>query len=154
MNDVLTSDPAEVIGRRIGAALLDIVLMAILMVVVGLAFGEGESSGGSASVTLEGVSALVYFALVLVYYSATEAVWGATVGKRALGLSVVDAETGGRAGGGKVVARNLLRIVDILPILYLLGLIVMLATPNKQRIGDLAAGTVVVPRQAAPPGAP
>jgi uncharacterized RDD family membrane protein YckC len=139
------ADPAEVVGRRIGAALLDLVLMGILFVIVGLALGEGESSDGNASINLEGGSALLYFALVLLYYFATEAAWGQTAGKRL-------------PGAGKVAVRTLLRIVDGFPFMYLLGLIVMLATPGKQRVGDLAAGTVVVradqPAAAAPPPPP
>ena len=141
------SDPAEVVGRRIGAALLDLVLMAILFVILGLALGEGESSDGQASIDLEGGSALLYFALVLVYYFATEAAWGQTLGKRLLGLRVAERDGGGRPGPGKVAVRTLLRIVDGFPAFYLLGLIVMLVTPGKQRVGDLAAGTTVVRAQ-------
>ena len=44
----------------------------------------------------------------------------------------------------KSFIRNLLRIIDGLPVFYLLGLIVMVSSKRKQRIGDMAAGTVVV----------
>ncbi len=135
-------DPAEVIGRRIGAALLDVALMAVVFVVLGLVLGVGESSDGKASIRLEGTDALIYFALVLLYYFATEAASAQTLGKRLLGLRVVGRD-GSRAGAGAIAVRTVLRVVDALPLLYLLGLIVMLATPAKQRIGDLAAGTLV-----------
>jgi uncharacterized RDD family membrane protein YckC len=143
------SDPAEVVGRRIGAALIDFLPLIVLFVVVGLAMGEGESSDGNASITLEGGSAVLYFLLTLAYYIATEAAWGATLGKRALGLVVARADGGGRPGFGQIAGRNLLRVVDAAPFLYLIGLIVMLATKRKQRVGDLAASTVVVRRQPA-----
>jgi uncharacterized RDD family membrane protein YckC len=147
------SDPAEVIGRRIGAALIDIALMIVLSIVVGIVLGGAEASDGEASINLEGDQSLVFFALVFLYYFVTESAWGQTVGKRALGVVVVDKDSGAPAGAGKVVIRTLLRVVDALPVLYLLGLIVMLATGSKQRIGDLAAGTVVVARTPAQPPA-
>ncbi len=129
------SSPSEVVGRRIGAALVDIALMAVLFVVLGLALGAGESSDGQVAIMLEGAEALLYGALVLLYYFATEASSGRTVGKRLLGLEVVGRD-GTPASTGSIAARTLLRVVDSLPALYLLGFLVMLATPRKQRIGD------------------
>ncbi|HEX8052443.1 MAG TPA: RDD family protein, partial [Thermoleophilaceae bacterium] len=138
-------DPTEVVGKRIGAGIIDFFLMVVLFFIVGIALGEGESGDGNASVTLEGGSALVYFALLLGYYIVTEAVWNATLGKRALGLVVRSAD-GSKPSTGQIVGRNLLRIVDGF-FFYLVGLITIVATKRKQRLGDLAAGTIVVPRQ-------
>lgn len=73
---------------------------------------------------------------------------GQTPGKKALGLRVVD-ETGGRAAFTKLAIRNLLRVIDFLPLLYGSGILVMLSTGRGQRIGDLAAGTLVVSTTAA-----
>ncbi len=138
------SSPARtaVVGRRVGAALLDIALMAILSVVLGLALGATESSNGDFSVVLKGSDALLYFTLVLLYYFSTEARWGQTLGKRLFGLRVSRSD-GTRPGAGPIAIRTLLRAVDILPILYLLGFIVTLVTPRRQRLGDLAAKTVI-----------
>lgn len=135
-------DPAEVVGRRIGAALLDILVLAVVFVVLGLALGEGETTDGGAEITLETGGTLLYLAIVLGYYFATEAAWGQTLGKKALGLTVVTTD-GAPAGVGAVALRTVLRLIDSLPFLYLLGFIVMLATKRKQRLGDLAAGTTV-----------
>ncbi len=135
------------IGRRVGAALLDIALMAILSVVLGVVLGATESSDGDFSVVLKGSDALLYFALVLLYYFSTEARWGQTLGKRLFGLRVSRSD-GARAGAGPIAIRTLLRAVDILPILYLLGFIVMLVTPRRQRLGDLAAKTVITATRA------
>lgn len=145
----VASDPTEVVGRRIGAALIDIALMALLFVVLGLALGEGETSDGNASITLEGGSFVLYLGLMLLYYFATEATSGQTLGKRLLGVRVVRAD-GSPAGAGAIAGRTALRLIDLLPAFYLLGLGVMLATKRKQRIGDLAVGTVVT--RSAPPG--
>ena len=136
-------------GRRVLAALVDIVLMGILFVVVGLVLGAGESSGGEVSIVLKGGDALIYFVLVLLYYFATEAASGQTLGKRLLKLKVVRAD-GSAAGAGSIAARTLLRVIDSLPFFYLLGFIVVLASPSNQRIGDLAGRTLVVSTRGTP----
>jgi uncharacterized RDD family membrane protein YckC len=87
---------------------------------------------------------LGYFVIQVVYGILTE--WrlrGQTIGKRVLGLRVIDAH-GGRLDPSQIVLRNLLRVVDSLPVLYLLGGIVSVLHPRNQRLGDIAARTVVV----------
>lgn len=68
---------------------------------------------------------------------------GRTPGKRAGGIRVV------RLGGGPVTfttsaVRNLLRLVDVLPFAYAAGIVSILVSPRNQRLGDMAAGTLVV----------
>jgi uncharacterized RDD family membrane protein YckC len=71
---------------------------------------------------------------------------GATPGKRALGLMVVH-DDGRPIRWGAALTRNLLRAVDFLPAFYACGLVTMLAGRDFKRIGDLAAGTIVVYRE-------
>ena len=72
---------------------------------------------------------------------------GRTIGKRAVGIRVV--LVGGRPVGFLASAvRNILRLVDFLPGLYAVGIVSILATQRNQRLGDLAAGTLVI-REAA-----
>jgi len=80
---------------------------------------------------------------------------GATPGKKALGLQVVHAN-GGPVDWPAALIRNLLRAVDFLPMFYGFGLVAMLSNRDFQRLGDLAAGTVVVYRRspAKPPALP
>ncbi|MCB1739923.1 MAG: RDD family protein [Gammaproteobacteria bacterium] len=68
---------------------------------------------------------------------------GATPGKRLVGLLVVN-DDGTPVSAGRSVARNLIRFVDFLPLLYAFGLLSMFYAPGFKRLGDLAAGTVVV----------
>lgn len=91
-----------------------------------------------------GVVTLVYFAVSTGYGIVMEIVWnGQTLGKRLLGLRVID--RGARpARPAQMVIRNLLRPVDSLPALYLTGAASCWLTKHRQRLGDLAAGTVVV----------
>jgi uncharacterized RDD family membrane protein YckC len=68
---------------------------------------------------------------------------GQTLGKRLLKLRVVDA-AGLRLEPSQIIVRNLLRLIDALPAFYLLGGVTCLLNPRMQRLGDIAAGTVVV----------
>jgi uncharacterized RDD family membrane protein YckC len=136
-------DQTDVTGRRIGAALLDLVGLLALLIAVGLVFGKGHSSGGNASVNLTGTSALVFFVLAFVYYWIPEALTGQTLGKRLLSIRVRRAD-GAVPGLGSAAVRTLLRVVDGFAF-YLVGLVTILATKSNQRIGDLAARTFVGP---------
>ncbi|MES9922640.1 MAG: RDD family protein [Candidatus Thiodiazotropha endolucinida] len=70
---------------------------------------------------------------------------GATPGKRAMGIHVIQ-DNGTPVTPSASVIRNLLRTADFLPFLYATGLLVMLVNRRFKRLGDLAAGTVVVYR--------
>ncbi|MFN7647932.1 MAG: RDD family protein [Acidobacteriota bacterium] len=91
-----------------------------------------------------GVATLLYFGTSTAYGMVLEIWWnGQTLGKRLLGLRVMD----GRARPAtavQMVVRNLLRPVDALPAAYLVGAGACWWTRHRQRLGDLAAGTVVV----------
>ena len=98
------------------------------------------------------MSAIGYFVITIGYGITCEWVWrGQTVGKRLLRLRVVDAE-GMRLQFNQIVVRNLLRFVDSLPATYLVGGLVCWFSPKCQRLGDIAANTIVIriPRVAEP----
>lgn len=92
-------------------------------------------------------SALTYVAYFLIdwgYFIALETAWsGQTLGKRALGLRVIQ-ESGVRIGFYHAALRNLARLVDRLPVLYLVGGVSALLSERSQRLGDHLAGTLVV----------
>lgn len=90
------------------------------------------------------VAIVTYFLLSQGYRIASEWLWrGQTLGKRLLRLRVVD-ERGLRLTFAQVAMRNLLRFVDGLPVAYLVGGVAALTSRRGQRLGDLAAGTLVV----------
>ncbi len=85
-----------------------------------------------------------YFVFSQGYAIATEWGWrGQSVGKRVMQLRVVDAR-GLRLSFAQIVLRNLLRFVDGLPAFYLVGGVAALLSRRAQRLGDLAADTLVV----------
>ncbi|MGA2273441.1 MAG: RDD family protein [Bryobacteraceae bacterium] len=89
------------------------------------------------------IAVILYFAISVGYGIVLEWRWhGQTLGKRVMGLRVVDAQ-GLRLQLSQVILRNLLRLVDMLPAVYLVGGVACFCSRNCQRLGDLAAGTIV-----------
>ncbi|MGA3283781.1 MAG: RDD family protein [Verrucomicrobiota bacterium] len=98
------------------------------------------------------LSVIGYFVISIGYGIFFEWTWrGQTVGKKLLRLRVVDVE-GMRLQFNQIVVRNLLRFVDALPAFYFVGGLTCWLNSRCQRLGDLAANTVVVrnPRVAEP----
>jgi len=115
------------------------ILSAVLMVV-------GLALGGLAVALLF----LAFFAVQWFYFVFLE--WkldGQTLGKRVLGLRTID-QRGFRIGFFQAAIRNLVRIVDFLPGLYGIGALTGLLDRHGRRLGDLAAGTIVVRTRVAP----
>jgi len=93
------------------------------------------------------VAILLAFLLEWLYPILFEVLWsGATPGKRFSGLVVLH-DDGTPVGWGASFARNTLRAVDFMPMLYACGLLTMWLEPHGKRLGDLLAGTVVVYRE-------
>jgi uncharacterized RDD family membrane protein YckC len=132
--------------RRCFAYLLDLLartaLILLLAIPAGIASvfeGEGDSDGFRAGILL--------FALFVIewgYFVACELWWrGTSIGKRVFGLRVVR-DDGLPVRFNDSLIRNLLRAADFLPAGYALGLVSMVVDQNFRRIGDLAAGTLVI----------
>jgi uncharacterized RDD family membrane protein YckC len=85
-------------------------------------------------------AAAIYFLYHPVWEVATR---GHTPGKRMAGVQIVSKE-GGAPGVGSLLARNVFRLVDSFPIAYAVGLVTTMVTRHHVRIGDLAAGTLLV----------
>lgn len=89
-------------------------------------------------------NAIAYFAITIGYGIALEWFWrGQTLGKRVVGLRVMD-EQALRLEFSQIVVRNLLRFADGLPSLYLVGGIACAVNRKFQRLGDIAANTIVI----------
>jgi uncharacterized RDD family membrane protein YckC len=135
------------IALRFVAVLLDAVIVFFpLGIVVGLMTGGGYAERGqgyaNAGINVGDNAFWLLLALGLGYYIVCEATTGATLGKRMVGIRVVD-EDGDRVTFGAVVVRNLLRLVDAL-FFYLVGFLFALTSARGQRLGDRAAHTIVV----------
>lgn len=130
------------LGSRFTAVLVDMVLQWAILIPFFIALSSAGGEGGSGlAVALLAIGTFLVFLGYDVLFEVLAS--GRTPGKRLTGLRVV------KVGGQPVTflasaVRNLLRLVDILPGAYLVGMVAILATDRNQRLGDLAAGTVVV----------
>lgn len=129
----------EVIWRRAVAVIIDMILLGIVSAVLG---------GVLVQARLGPVVGLVGLVISFGYYIYFEATYGQTIGKMALDIVVVT-EEGDPIEYGPATIRTILRVIDSLPFLYLVGIIVVYITDREQRIGDLAANTIVVRAQQA-----
>jgi uncharacterized RDD family membrane protein YckC len=82
----------------------------------------------------------IYF---LYHYLLETLMRGRTPGKRMAGVSIISRD-GSTPGVGALLTRNVFRLIDSLPLFYGIGLIAVMATHGHRRIGDLAAGTLLV----------
>jgi uncharacterized RDD family membrane protein YckC len=124
-------------GSRFVSALVDLGIQALLAVATAVVLGSVGGFGQAAVALLTTLVVLGYDIFFEVLAS------GRTPGKRLNGMRVV------RAGGEPVgfltsAIRNVLRLVDFLPFAYVIGATTILATRKNQRLGDIAAGTLVV----------
>lgn len=161
-------DPTAVMGRRIGAWLIDGVIAVAVFVIALFSLGERETAffdpcgfdssptlcfyGGETVFFAEGGTAALIISLP--YLVGIGFAWilqgatGGTPGKLMVGLRVVDQNTGQLAGYGKSLGRTLMWIVDAIPfVVPLVGLITGLATKGHRRVGDMAAKTLVVDKR-------
>lgn len=127
------------VGSRFMARLLDTVIQVAIIIALATAIGVTSAPGS--------VRALVRILIFLVVfgYDVPFELWngGRTIGKVAAGIRVTGTD-GDRIGFFASAIRNIMRIVDFLPVFYAVGVTSMVSTQRDQRLGDLAAGTIVV----------
>jgi uncharacterized RDD family membrane protein YckC len=149
----LSTTGPQLDNRRVLAALIDLVVVAAGAALILFAADALPNGSGSARDEIGSGLYLITLAWALYYYFACESGGGQTLGKRVTKLRVVRAD-GGEAGMGEIAVRTILRVVDGIG-LYLVGLIVMLGSgKRRQRLGDMAGGTIVVDANASLEPAP
>ena len=133
-------------NRRVLAALIDLVIVGAGWAVILAAAGKLSDPAGGGLVA-------VGLGWALYYYFACESGSGQTVGKRVMNIRVVGVD-GAPAGMREIALRTVLRVIDGL-FLYLVGLIVMVATKERRgRLGDLVGDTMIVSADEPAPAAP
>ena len=136
----------QVTGLRLLAGLIDCALLAALFVLMVALFGEfgppENQESADVGFNLSGGPFLLFVILSFAYYVGAEAATGATIGKAVMGLKVIKAD-GQPYSFGAAFVRNILRLVDGF-FFYIVALICIAASQKRQRLGDMAAGTLVV----------
>ncbi len=132
----LALHPAGPVARVL-AYFIDFLIRAAVLVGLGAVLAIAGELGA-------GILAIAFFLLEWLYPVVFEVYRGGmTPGKRSMGLRVVN-DDGTPVGWSSSLVRNLLRAADFFPLFYVGGLISMLISRNFKRLGDLAAGTLVV----------
>ena len=125
--------------KRVIAVLIDTVIIIAFLYALLLLKGSNSSP-----------LILVYLFFVwlipMAYFIISEALYGQTIGKKAMGIMVVG-ENKKRVGFRESFLRNVIRIVDVLPVFYILGGVLVLLTSKNQRFGDWSAKTIVIQKQ-------
>ena len=150
-DDLVVSTPERVafqyeiagIGSRFLAQFLDVVVITVIQIVITI--GAGALGGIFNSIQVFGLVELILtFILIVGYFLISEAAWnGQTLGKRWVRLRAVG-DHGEPLTIGQAAIRNLVRIVDFLPAFYAIGIVTMFSNSRAKRLGDFAAGTLVV----------
>jgi len=141
------------LGSRFLAALVDTSIILVLQVVIIFTFfcaiatfwdNLFQEADSAAFAWLLAGMGLLSFAFLWGYYILFELLWnGQSPGKRWVGLRVIQTD-GAPITLSESTIRNLLRLIDFLPAYYGLGVVVMFINGQSRRLGDLAAGTLVV----------
>lgn len=140
--------PLAGIGSRFIALLIDtLIWLAAIVVLMILMWMLLPGIGAFSRVSAQWAVAVYLIALFLLnwgYFTLFEAFWnGRTPGKRIARIRVIQ-QSGRAVGLFESMARNFIRYIDQIPFFYAVGVIAVFATRRHQRLGDLAAGTLVV----------
>jgi uncharacterized RDD family membrane protein YckC len=131
------------LGTRAIAQILDLLIVTgILIAMYFFAFAAGSLTGSDTAIYL--IIIIGSFVVIFGYFWMSEALWsGQTIGKKAFRLRAVG-DRGEPLTFLQAGIRNVVRIVDFLPYGYGVGMVVLFANGKGKRLGDLAAGTIVV----------
>lgn len=140
----ITAD-VHVTGRRVVATIIDGFVIGGIYAAMAAMFGTITTDGGAGHwvATMPAAGTVAYAVVVALYFVLLESYRGQTLGKMVVGIRVVGETTGAPPGLAAATARTALRLVDGLAS-YLVAFITVLATAKRQRLGDIAAHTVVV----------
>ncbi len=141
---VVVGLPIAGVGTRFLATLIDTAIIACILLAFFVIIAIGSGLGSTAGYVVAAVGYVGLAVTFLGYYIFFEIIWnGQTPGKRSQRARVIRAN-GYPVTPFAVVIRNVLRLVDLLPGLYTVGLICMIVDRRSRRLGDLMAGTIVV----------
>jgi uncharacterized RDD family membrane protein YckC len=135
----------QVTSRRVVATLIDGLVFGVAYWLLALAFGDVRTEGEAANwvSNLPVWASVAYGLFVLAYFVLLEGLLGQTLGKLATGIKVVAEATGQAPGIAAAAIRTLLRLIDGL-FCYAVAFVTVLVSVKRQRLGDMAARTLVV----------
>src|SRR5262249_15742038 len=144
--------PLAGIGSRFLALALDTLIQTLLYVAGTFALIAASSYVDKALKYFSWISEnwaaalliLFLFSVYWGYFALFEIIWkGQTPGKRIIGIRVIK-DSGRPINAYEAIGRNLLRAVDVLPGMYIVGIVTMMISRENRRVGDYVVGSVVV----------
>lgn len=125
------------------AALIDYTLFIALVYFLSVEYGTitGPTSTEFFHVSFTGWPA-IFLLVGWLFLPTIEGIFGQSIGKRILGIHVTDL-SGKKITWKQAMIRHLFDCIDVLPFMGILGLLVASKSPDRQRIGDIVAGTIV-----------
>ena len=138
-------EATQVTGRRVVATIIDGLVFGVAYWLLAAAFGDVRTEGEAANwvSNLPGWASVAYGLFVFAYFVLLEGYLGQTLGKLATGIKVVSEATGTTPGIAPAAVRTVLRLIDGL-FCYAVAFVSVLASGKRQRLGDMAAHTLVV----------
>ncbi len=130
------------VAIRFVAILIDSIILGIIYWILGMIFGVSATGSYMMPNVMLSWWGLLSFIIFLIYYTYLEGTRGQTIGKMAMKIKVVK-EDGSRIDMSAAFIRTILRIIDGI-LAYLVGAILIWTSRKKQRLGDMAAKTVVI----------
>src|SRR5699024_2594216 len=134
------------LGSRAAAQLIDLLLLFIVQILIAIVLflATVNNLWTASESVIFAIIIIVIFVLQFGYFLFSEYFWsGKTIGKHFLGIRVVQ-ENGHNITFLSSVIRNCLRLIDMLPTSYAIGIICIFTHSKHKRLGDMAAGTLVV----------
>jgi len=134
------------VGDRLVAVIIDSVILLVPLYVLAIAIPLGLFTFGVGffPTLLFGPFILTWWVLALLYFTFFEGTTGQTLGKQAVSIKVLDEVSKKPVNMERALLRNILRIIDWFPFFYLIGFILVETQPQKKRLGDTLARTIVV----------
>ena len=138
-------EATHVTGRRVVATIIDGLVFGVAYWLLALAFGDLRTEGEAANwvSNLPAWASVAYGLFVVGYYIVLEGYLGQTLGKMAVGIKVAAEATGQTPGIAAAAVRTVLRLIDGL-FCYAVAFFTALASAKRQRLGDMAARTLVI----------
>ena len=136
------------LGRRLAALVTDFMILSfVFFPVTRIVKGVWIMSPGDHDWTYSWLVTdplcLIFLVIIFIYFVTLEGIYGATTGKWLLGIKVITGD-GAVPGLWKSFLRNIFRVVDALPAFNLLGVILIIRSPERTRLGDRVSQSRVV----------
>jgi uncharacterized RDD family membrane protein YckC len=133
------------LGRRFAALVIDFIVLSLVFfpvtrLVKGVWIMSSQDHLWGYGWLVTDPLCIIFFVVIVLYFVLLEGAFGSTIGKRLSGVRVVGMDNQS-PGMMRSAIRNLLRIIDSLPAFNILGMILIIKSPERARFGDRVAGT-------------